>query len=403
MRPTNRRAFIKAIGGTSVGATLAGCVGGSNSSGGSGSNGSSSGGNSTGGSGNNTNSSGSSSGSSGNRKLGISQHQAGGAWITAFFEAGELYAKQQGYNLNTFIHEQDPATQISQVRQMINQDYDGIVLVPWDESLNTAIEEANDAGIPVFTTNSDATTSAIKSFTAFGNRGAGQKCAKKMYNALTSQKPDVSTYQVLNVRGDFFGASNARTDGFLNEIKTHNDVNIVDTVQTDWTQTNAQSKVQTWLSGNETPHGIYSSNMTSGLGTFGALQKQNLVAPKSSNDHVTLTQLDGGPEVNPKIADGQIDAAVDQPNYFYIPLAIKQMQDYWKNGSSAIPKPGTELTADDYSFEPVQHKGVELWSEPIWAPAQVEKKDGHPNVKTQGITITQENANAPFLWGNIWG
>jgi ribose transport system substrate-binding protein len=342
-------------------------------------------------------------GSSEPKKIGISQHRAGGSWITAFFEAGKVYAKQQGLELKTFIHEQDAATQISQVRQMINQEYDGIVLVPWNESLNSVIEEADAAGIPVFTTNSDATTPVIKSFTAFGNRGAGETCAEKMYESLTTQKPDVGTYRVLNVRGDYFGVSNARTEGFLETIKQNDDVEIVDTIQTNWTISDTQSKVLTWLNGNETPHGIYSSNMTSGLGAFGALEKQGLVEPKGSEGHVVLTQLDGGPQVNPKIGDGLIDAAVDQPNYFYIPLAIKQMQQYWENGESAIPEIGSTLTTDDYQFESVEHRGVQLWSEPIWAPANVEEKDGHPHVKTNGITITQENADAPYLWGNIWG
>ncbi len=399
MRSSDRRSFIKAAGGAAIATTLAGCSGGGQ--GDSGGDGNAGGGGETTQSGGTTTKSG--GGSSGSKKIGISQHRAGGSWITAFFEAGKLYARQQGHELKTFVHEQDAAKQISQVRQMINQDYDGIVLVPWNESLNKVIEEANDAGIPVFTANSDATTDAIKSFTAFGNYGAGQTCAKKMYESLGNQKPDVDTYRILNVRGDYFGVSNQRTDGFLETIKKNDDVEIVDTVQTNWTQSDAQSKVQTWLNGNDTPHGIYSSNMTSGLGTFTALERQGLANPKSSSDHVVLTQLDGGPQVNPKIGDGLIDAAVDQPNYFYIPLAIKQMQGYWENGDSAVPKPGTELTAEDYKFDPVEHKGVKLWSEPIWAPATVEEKDGHPHVKTNGITITKENYDAPYLWGNIWG
>jgi ribose transport system substrate-binding protein len=112
-------------------------------------------------------------GGGGTRQLGISQHDVGGSWVTAFFEAGELYAEEQGYDLQTQTHDEDATQQISQVRQMINQEFDGIILVPWDESLNDVIEEATDAGIPVFTANSDATTSAIKSFTAFGNYDAG--------------------------------------------------------------------------------------------------------------------------------------------------------------------------------------------------------------------------------------
>lgn len=337
------------------------------------------------------------------RTIGISQHQVGGAWVTAFFEAGTVYCEEQGYNCRTFIHEQDAAKQISQVRQMINQDYDGIVLVPWNESLNDVIEEATDAGIPVFTANSDSTTPAIKSFTAFGNYGAGVTCAEKMYEALQEERPDVDTYRVLNIRGDFFGVSNRRTDGFVDTMDEHDDVEIVETVKTDWSRSQSQSKTLQWLSANDPPDGAYASNLTSGLGMFSALDREGLIVPKGEEGHIVITHLDGGPEANVNIGEGLVDAAVDQPNYFYIPLAIQQMQDWWDGGDETVPQPGQTLTEEDYPFEPVEHKGVQLWSEPIWAPAEVVEKDGHPHVRTNGITITQENADAPFLWGNIWG
>lgn len=399
MQSIDRRTFIKVTGAGAVTSGLAGCSG----DGGDGSDG----GNGDGGDGGDgavtetTSGNGDSDGES--RQIGISQHQAGGSWITAFFDSGTIYAESQGYQLETFIHEEDAATQISQVRQMINQEYDGIVLVPYNESLNDVIVEAEEAGIPVFTANQDATTEAVKSFTAFGNENAGQICGERMYEALTEQKPDVDTYRVLNVRGDFISSSNARTDGFLGVMDGQDDVEIVDTIQTNWTQSDAQSKVQTWLNGNDAPHGIYSSNMTSGLGTFQALEDQGMAAPKGEDDHVVITQLDGGPDVNPKILDGFIDAAVDQPVTFYIPLAIKQMEAYWEDGDDAIPEVGTELTEEDFSFEPVEHENGTLWSEPTWAPAQVVEKDGHPYVQTNGITLTEENADEPYLWGNIWG
>lgn len=378
MRSIDRRTFIKVAGGAAIASSFAGCTG----NGGNGGNGTE---------------------SSNNKKIGISQHQAGGSWITAFFESGKKYANAQGYNLETFIHDSSAETQISQVRQMVNQDYDGIVLVPWNESLNSVIEEAANADIPVFTANQDSTTSAIKSFTAFGNRNAGSICGDRMYSALTEQKPDVSPYRVLNVRGEFISQSNARTEGFLSVMDKKDDVTVVNTIQTDWTQADAQSKVQTWLNGNEAPHGVFSSNMTSGLGAFQALKKQGLTHPKSNSKHIVTTQLDGGPQVNPKILDGLIDAAVDQPVTYYIPLAIKQMEAYWQNGDGSLPKPGSQLKKDAYSFDSVEMNGGTLWSEPTWAPASVKKKDNHPYVQTNGIVLTKENADQPYLWGNIWG
>lgn len=337
------------------------------------------------------------------KKIGITQHAVGGAWITAFLEAGKWYCQAQGIEYETFLHEQDATTQITQIRQMVNQGYDGIVAVPWNAAVNSAIKEAEKSGIPVFSVNNDIKSEYIKTFTAFGNYNAGKKCAEQMLAALKNQKSSVSTWEVLNVRGGTFYQSNQRTQGFLDTIKKNDTVEVVDTIKTDWSRSQSQQKTLEWLNANGKPHAIYASNMTCGLGVFTALKRQQLVYPKSKDKHIILTQLDGGPEVNPKIADGYIDAAVDQPNYFYIPLAVKQMQQYWKNGEKSLPKPGIKLTTDDITIPPQKHKGVNLWSKPIWAPAQVVEKNKHLQVKTNGITITKKNADAPYLWGNIWG
>lgn len=381
MSTINRRGVIKAVGAGSI-ACLAGCLGGGSQQGGK---------KKSSGSGSNT------------RKVGITQHAVGGAWITAFLEAGKWYCKDQNIGYQTFLHEQDATKQITQIRQMVNQDYDGIVAVPWNEAVNSAIKEAEESGIPVFSVNNDIESKYIKTFTAFGNYAAGRKCAEQMLTALQSQKSAASTWQVLNVRGERFYQSNQRTQGFLDTIKKNDTAEIVDTIQTDWSRSQSQQKTLEWLNAHEKPHAIYASNLTCGLGVFAALKRQKMVYPKGNDKHIVLTQLDGGPDVNPKISDGSIDAAVDQPNYFYIPLAVKQLQQYWKNGKKSLPKPGTKLTTDDITIPPKKHKGVDLWSKSIWAPAQVVEKNKHVQVKTNGITITKKNADAPYLWGNIWG
>lgn len=382
MPTANRRDVIKIIGASGI-AGLAGCLGDGSEQGQ-----------------NTTKSSGSGSNS---RKIGITQHAVGGTWITAFLEAGKWYCEDQGIEYKTFLHEQDATKQITQIRQMVNQEYDGIAAVPWNEAVNAAIKDAEQSGIPVFSVNNDIKSKHIKTFTAFGNYNAGKKCAKQMLTALKDQESSASTWRVLNVRGGYFYQSNQRTQGFLDTIKKHDKANITDTIKTDWSRSQSQQKTLQWLNAHEKPHAIYASNMTCGLGVFAALERQQLVYPKSKDKHIVLTQLDGGPDVNPKIADGYIDAAVDQPNYFYIPLAVKQMQRYWKNGEKSLPKSGTKLTTDDINIQSQKHKGVNLWSEPIWAPAQVAEKNKHLQVKTNGITITKKNADAPYLWGNIWG
>jgi ribose transport system substrate-binding protein len=130
-----------------------------------------------------------------------------------------------------------------------------------------------------------------------------------------------------------------------------------------------------------------------------------MAAPKGEDGHVVLTQMDGSPEVNPLVGEGVIDAAVDQPNYFYNPIAMQYMKQYVEAGNdeSVIPEVGSTVTADDLTIESGQHKGVEMWSEPIWDPGEMREQNGHPWFRTNSVVITQENYDEPFLWGNVWG
>ncbi|ELZ05989.1 sugar ABC transporter substrate-binding protein [Natrialba asiatica] len=339
----------------------------------------------------------------GSLRIGVSQHLVGGDWVTAFYEAGELYAEQEGVEYDVVSHDQNSAEQVTDIHQFVAEGYDAIIAAPFDEAVDDAIDEADAEGIPVFTVNDPGTTDSIKTFTAFGNAEAGERCAELLIENLEEQYPERDTYSVLHVRGDFNQQSNARTDGFNEFIDGRDGVDVVDTIQTDWSVDDSQSTTESYLSANDPPDGIYATNMTCGIGVQNALERLDLAHPAGHDEHIVHTQPDAGPDVNPMIADGYIDATVDQPVHFYIPLAIKQLLEYLDEGEEALPQSGSTLEADDYPFEPVEHNGVELWADPIWEPADVIERDGHTHVLTAGTVVTEENVDHPGLWGNIWG
>jgi ribose transport system substrate-binding protein len=339
-------------------------------------------------------------------EMGFSTYFRGGAWITAFLEATEFYAQDQNFDYNEFGNQESAQQQVSDIRQMANQGYDGILVNTWDsEAVNPAIEDAVDQDVPVFTANVDATTDAVTMYVAFSNEAAAETAADQTLTELEEEKPDQDSYEILEV----FGApaqqiAQQRSQGFVETIESTDGATIVDTVQGDFTREGAQSAVSEWVNANGTPDAIYSSNLSMGLGVVTALDNQDALTQRGEDDHVVLVQLDAGPEVISNIDDGYVDAAIDQPNYFYGPIALEYMQRYVNgDGEDEIPEVGTTVTEDDLTIEPGQHKDVELWSEPIWAPAEIVEKDGHVQFQTSSAVVTEENADAPYLWGNIWG
>jgi ribose transport system substrate-binding protein len=378
MSSCNRRSFLKATGTMGLAVGVAGCTGGI-------------------GGGTDTTF----------EQVGFTGFVRGGAWITAYIEAMEFYAEDIGVELDVRPNQQSSQKQVQDIRDFTNQGFDAIIAGIWSTgAAESAIDEAMESGVPVFTSNADTSSSEIPMYTGFSNTDGGAASAREMVSALEEQKPDRDQWDVLNVRGIQGNQSaNQRSQGFLDVMEGEDRVNVVDTINGEYARDVAQSTTQEWINANEEPDGIYSGNLSMGLGVVQSLRNLDLLVPKGEEGHIVLTQMDGSPEVNPLVGEGIIDAAVDQPNYFYNPIAMFFAKQFVEAGQdpSVIPEVGTEVSPDQVGIEPAMHKGVELWSESIWAPGEMRELNGHPWFRTNSIVITDENFDEPFLWGNVWG
>lgn len=340
-------------------------------------------------------------------KVGMTAYVRGGSWITAYIEAARFYAEDMGIELEVRPNQQSAQKQVQDIRDFTSQDYDGIIVGVWQTgAAEGAINSAIQQGVPVFSTNADTSSSEIPLYVGFSNYDGGASSAEEMLTALEAQYPDKDQWNVLDIRGPQGNQSaNQRSQGFLDVMAEEDRVNVIDTLNGEFAQDQAQSTVQEYVNANGAPDGIYSGNLSMGLGVVQALKNLDLMVPQGEDGHVVLTQMDGSPQVNPLVGEGLIDAAIDQPNYFYNPLALYYMREYVESGQSddAIPDVGSEVSADQVNIEPGQHKGVNMWEEPIWAPAEIDEQNGHPWLKTNNIVITQDNYDEPYLWGNVWG
>ncbi|WP_135304978.1 sugar ABC transporter substrate-binding protein [Haloarcula amylovorans] len=405
MSDNTRRKFLKATGATITTVSLAGCGGDGGDGGDGGTSGD--GGTGTGGDGGTTGTSTGGGGSGSLQKVGMTAYVRGGAWITAYIEAARFYAEDQGIQLDVRPNQQSAQKQVQDIREFANGDYDGILVGVWQTgAAEGAINQAIEGGTPVFATNADTSSSEIPLYVGFSNYDGGASSAEQMVKALESQYPDKDTWRVLNVRGVQGNQSaNQRSQGFLDVMSENDRVEVVQTLNGEYARDVAQRTVQEWINSNGRVDGIYSGNLSMGLGVVQAVRNLDMLVPKGEEGHICLTQMDGSPEVNPLVGDGTIDAAVDQPNYFYNPIALKYMKMYVEAGNdqSVIPEVESEVTSDQFSVETGNHKGVEMWSEPIWEPGIMREQNGHPWFRTNSVVITQENYDEPYLWGNIWG
>jgi len=362
--------------------------------------------------------------------LGLSTHFTSGAWVTALVESGQFYAQDRGYDFNLFPTGGESQKQISDIRQMVNQGYDGIVLIPFNsEAIASVVEEAADAGVPIITVDIDAATPADLMHISWDDERAARQATEMLMQNLREQKPDRDEYSILEVRAPpGRDIARLRHEPFVNAVEETEEFEVAGTVVGDWVRSTAKQRVQEWVNANEVPDGVYSANFGMSLGALSALQEMDATAPRGEDDHVVMTQLDGSQNTHDAIMDGFIDGAVDQPNYFYAPLAFAWLERVIREGEDVLPEVGstvvsgkaadrktttanaTETAATtaanqqqtSITIEPAMHNGVELWQEPVWSPATVDEALGHRQFITDHVVITEENADAPYLWGNIW-
>ena len=224
-------------------------------------------------------------------KLGISMYVRGGSWITAFKEAAQFYCKDQGIEVDIVPNQQSAEKQASDIRQFANQDYDGIIASVWSTgAIKSAIDFAEKQGVPVFTANADTASSKAKLYVGFSNTAGGQKSGEQMIKALKEQRGDRDKWRVLNVRGPQGNQSaNQRSQGFLDAVKKNDKVEVADTINAEFAQDKAKSKVSQWLNSNGDVDGIHSANLSMGLGVKTAVEQVGKLKKKGEEGHIVLT------------------------------------------------------------------------------------------------------------------
>jgi ribose transport system substrate-binding protein len=214
--------------------------------------------------------------------------------------------KKAGYDTVVVSGEFDVARQQQQVRDFIVARHAAIVLCPCDsKAIGPVIQEANAAGIPVFTADiaSLAPDAKVESHIATDNYGGGKQAGEAMIEALGEAGGKV-------VILDFEQAESCilRVKGFREVIDAHNEkaesgkIDIVAELPGDGQKDKGDKAAQDALQAHPDLAGIFAINDPSALGARAALEK----AGKA--DQVKIVGFDGQPDGKQAIKEGKIYA-----------------------------------------------------------------------------------------------
>ncbi|WP_297084440.1 ABC transporter substrate-binding protein [uncultured Demequina sp.] len=254
-------------------------------------------------------SSGDDSGSSGDViTVGFAQTGSESGWRSANTESMQTaFSEENGFDLVFNAADNDPAAQISAVRNFINQGVDAIVLAPivedgWDDVL----AEAADAGIPVVL--EDRTVSAsddlYESWVGLDFYTEGLKAGEW----AAEQFGDTPTKMVVLEGTTGSAPANDRADGF-NDAIAGTAIETIDSQTGDFTRDGGKSVMEGYIAnyGIDGIDLLYAHNDDMGLGAIEAIEAAGGVP----GEDITIITIDAVRDGMQALVDGKINYIVE--------------------------------------------------------------------------------------------
>lgn len=214
-------------------------------------------------------------------------------------------AQKQGYETLIVSADNDVARQSNQVKDFIVKKAAAIILSPADsKAIVPVIQEANAAGIPVFTVDVPCQEPGVKIITqvATDNFDGGKQAARAMIEALAGRGGKIGVLDLKQVESCIL-----RVKGFKEVLAEHNSksaakIEIVSELDGGGAKDKGYKAAEDMLQAHPDMVGIFAINDPSALGARGALEKAGRA------DQVVIIGFDGQPEGKQAIRDGKIYA-----------------------------------------------------------------------------------------------
>ena len=213
--------------------------------------------------------------------------------------------KKHGYEVIVVSGDKDVAKQGNQIKDFIVKKVSAIVLSPCDsKAIIPVIQEANAAGIPVFTVDIPCNEPGVKIATqvATDNYAGGKEAAQAMIEALGEAGGPIALLGFKQAESCIL-----RAKGFHEVIDAHNasgksKVEIVTELESGGAKDVGYKAAEDALQAHPELRGIFAINDPAALGARGAVEK----AGKAQQ--IIIVGFDGQPEGKQAIKDGKIYA-----------------------------------------------------------------------------------------------
>jgi ribose transport system substrate-binding protein len=256
----------------------------------------------------------------GERVIGVSLLTLENPFFKVIGDSITVEGEKLGYKVVVLSAETDPARQANQMKDFVVRRVSAIVLSPCESrSIVPALQEANAAGIPVYTVDIPCREPGAKivSQIATDNLGGGKEAARAMIEVLGKTGGKVGILHFKQAE-----SCRLRVQGFREIIDQHNaggggKIEIVSELDGGGAKDQGFKATQDILETHGDLRGIFAINDPSALGARAALEKA------AKTDLIAIIGFDGQPEGKQAIKEGKIYA---DPVQFPAEMGVKVVQ-----------------------------------------------------------------------------
>lgn len=238
-------------------------------------------------------------------------------------------AKEQGMSVKVVDAQDDTATQLNGMDDLIQQGVDIILVNPVDsDAIAPAVESANDAGIPVIAIDRSSAGGEILSFIASDNVEGGKMAAEFIVEQIGE---DGKAVQLEGIPGS--SSANERGEGFMKGAEGKLD--IVASQTANYNRAEGLTLMEDLLQTHSDIQAVFAQNDEMALGAFEAIK-----AAGKEND-IIVVGFDGNDDALKSIEDKEMTATIAQQPVEMGRLAVQAAKDHFDGNEpdAEIPSP----------------------------------------------------------------
>lgn len=212
--------------------------------------------------------------------------------------------EENGMELIEYYADNDIETQISQCDDLLQQDIDGLIVMPVDyEGITPALEAAEKAGVPVVSVDAEAAAKEKTiAYIASDNYKAGQLCAENVLKTLDGGKVVILSHPEIKCTID-------RQAGFEETLAQNENFEIIAEQPCKGLMDQAMNAMDNIIQANPDIDVVFAINDGSSQGAIASLQAAGMI------DDVQVYGIDGQQQQADYIMEGLLTAEAAQRPY----------------------------------------------------------------------------------------